>query len=415
MNILDDLKSRSLIKDTTATTELIAHLNTTTTLYCGFDPTADSLHVGSLLPLITLLRFKKFGHNPLALIGGATGMIGDPSGKSTERNLQNDEMVAHNRKCVTKQIKAITNLNVVDNFDWVSTLSILDFLRDTGKHFSINSMIKKDSVKQRIERNDQGISFTEFSYMLFQSLDFSHLNKELNCTLQIGGSDQWGNITAGIDLIHKQNKAIPAFGITIPLLTKNDGSKFGKSESGNVWLDANKTSAYEFFQFWLHTEDSSVYTFLKQFTFLSIDRINEIENIDATSNKKPIAQEILATEMTKLVHGEVGLSAAKRITDAFFSSDFSLITDSDFLQIESANGAFIITKPSMSLVDLIVSSGLASSKRQSREFINNNAVSINGLKVTDVSFEISKNELLSNRWLILKRGKKSLSLIKLVH
>jgi tyrosyl-tRNA synthetase len=415
VNILEDLKNRGLIKDTTSTTELDEHLDSATTLYCGFDPTADSLHVGSLLPLITLLRFKKMGHNPLALIGGATGMIGDPSGKSTERNLQNDEMVSYNRKCVTKQIQNITNLTVVDNFDWVSKLSILDFLRDTGKHFSINNMIRKDSVKKRIERSDQGISFTEFSYMLFQSLDFSHLNKTLNCTLQIGGSDQWGNITAGIDLIHKQNKNISAFGITIPLLTKNDGSKFGKSESGNVWLDSNKTSVYEFFQFWLHTEDSSVYTFLKQFTFLSIDRINEIKNIDTTSNKKPIAQEVLATEITKIVHGENGLSSAKRITDAFFSSDFSLMTDDDFSQIESANSVFNINKTPVSLVDLLVSSGLASSKRQSREFIKNNAVSINGSKIIDVSFEISKNELLFNRWLILKRGKKSLSLIKLAY
>jgi len=313
--LLEDLKARGLIAQTTADEELHQHLSSASrTLYCGFDPTADSLHIGSLVPLLILKRFQEAGHKPLALVGGATGLIGDPSFKAAERKLNSDDIVANWVDSIKKQVSAFIEFGeqenaaeVVNNLDWIGKMDSISFLRDVGKHFSVNAMIQKESVKQRIDREGAGISFTEFSYMLLQSYDFAALNKEKACTLQIGGSDQWGNITGGIDLTRRMNQE-KVFGITMPLVTKADGTKFGKTESGTIWLDPSKTSPYAFFQFWITTLDADVYKFLRYFTFLSIAEIEEIEEKDKTIKGRPQGQAILAREVTRLVHGEEGLS-----------------------------------------------------------------------------------------------------------
>ena len=340
-DLLNDLQARGLIVQMTAEEELNAHLSgASRTLYCGFDPTADSLHVGSLVPLLMLKRFQLAGHKPLALIGGATGLIGDPSFKAVERKLHKPEVVAEWVEKLRAQVSQFINFNdtlhsaeVVNNYDWTKDLSMLDFLRDVGKHFSINAMIQKESVKQRIDREDAGISFTEFTYMILQSYDFAEMNRLHNCTLQIGGSDQWGNITSGTDLTRRQN-GNQVFGLTMPLMTKSDGTKFGKTTRGTIWLDASKTSPYSFYQFWLSTADADVYQFLKYFTFLSVKEINDIERVEQKSNGKPEAQSILAREVTTLVHGEEGLQAAERITNALFSGKSGQLSKKDLEQIQ---------------------------------------------------------------------------------
>ena len=415
MNLLEDLELRGLVKDITHKDELSSHLmNNKISLYCGFDPTADSLHVGSLLPLVTLLRFKNEGHSPLALIGGATGLIGDPSGKHSERVLNSDQTVIEFSKCIENQIKYITSIKCIDNNEWTSSMSVIDFLRDVGKHFSVNSMIGKESVKQRINRDDQGISFTEFSYMLLQSMDFMFLNKNMNCALQIGGSDQWGNITSGIDLIRKSGgKDNVAFGLTIPLITKSDGTKFGKSESGNIWLDSSKTSPFNFFQFWLRTDDSDVIKFLKFFTFLTLEEISDIEMSDRMAGGRPKAQEVLAENLTKMVHGSDGLNSAKRITDAMFTSDFSGLSEKDFAQLSLDGINSINIDNSGLLIDNLILSNLASSKRQAREFISNGAISVNGEKINEFDFILNKTNSFFGKWFIMKRGKRNVALVKL--
>ena len=308
------------------------------TLYCGFDPTADSLHIGSLVPLLVLRRFQSSGHRPIALVGGATGLIGDPSFKASERQLNTPEVVAGWVDKLRQQVSQFVDFEgpnaalVVNNLDWTQGLDVLDFLRDVGKHFSVNNMIGKESVRQRLDREGAGISFTEFSYMILQSLDFAELYRQHGCGLQIGGSDQWGNITGGIDLTRRLHGA-QVFGLTLPLVTKSDGTKFGKTESGTIWLDANKTSPYAFYQFWLGTADADVYRFLRYFTFLSLSDIEAVERADSERSGRPEAQRLLAQEVTRLVHGDEGLSAAERITEALFSGDPSALAEPDLAQL----------------------------------------------------------------------------------
>ena len=321
--LLKDLQARQLIAQTTAVEELDAHLSEQPrVLYCGFDPTADSLHLGHLVPLLVLKRFQQFGHKPVALVGGATGLIGDPSFKAAERQLNTPDVVAGWVDRIKAQVSQFIDFDcgensavVANNLDWAGDMNVLDFLREVGKHFSVNAMINKESVQQRINREGSGISFTEFSYALLQGMDFAELNRRYDCTLQIGGSDQWGNIVGGIDLARRQNQA-RTFGLTVPLITKADGTKFGKTEGGAVWLDPKKTSQYAFYQFWMNTADADVYRFLQFFTFLPVEEIEAIKKADEEREGRPQAQQVLAREATRLVHGEEGLAAAERITAA---------------------------------------------------------------------------------------------------
>jgi len=410
--IIDELKDRGILSDITGEGELEALVNSgeKLTLYCGFDPTADSLHVGSLLPLMNMKRFADAGHNVIALIGGATGFIGDPSFKANERKLNTAETIDVFKAGIEKQIKTVLgeNIQVVDNLEWTQNMNVIDFLRDIGKHFSVNTMMNKESVKQRLNREGEGISFTEFSYQLLQGMDFLKLKEKFGCNLQIGGSDQMGNITAGTNLIHKTmgNKE-PAFGLTTKLLTKSDGEKFGKSESGTIWLSAEKTSPFDFFQFWLKTADSDVYDFLRFFSNMTVEEISQLEIDD--KNRKPLAQEIIAKEVTLMVHGTKGLDEALKITNALQKDDFSNLLENEIKSI--SNGMFNAksNEDSLPLVDALILSELAKSKREAREFIRNNSIKVNGNKVNEESFILNKADSLSNGIYFLKRGKRNLA------
>lgn len=415
---LHELQERGLVSQLTNESTINALLNEGTTLYCGFDPTADSLHVGSLLPLITLLRFKLAGHTIFPLIGGATGMIGDPSGKAKERTLNTEETVNHFKASITSQIKSVLgdDIEVVDNLDWTAQLSVLDFLRDIGKHFSVNAMLSKDSVRSRIEREEQGISFTEFSYQLLQSMDFHHLHKTKGCNLQLGGSDQWGNITSGIDLIHKKESAdVKVAGITIPLLVKSNGEKFGKSETGAVWLSAEKTSPFDFFQFWLNVSDEDVKRFFKMFSFRSVSEIDKILAEDE-SRDKPLAQRLLAIELTELVHGKAALESVLHIAKALFESNFDSMTEVDFIELERS-GIKSVESSEMMLIPEMVNAGLAKSRTQAREFLKNGAVAVNGKRISIGDEDINNvciTDIRFGRFAILQRGKKEFRLIKFI-
>ena len=416
--LVQDLHDRGLVAQTTdakALDELLARESVT--LYCGFDPTADSLHIGSLVPLLVLKRFQLAGHKPIALVGGATGMIGDPSFKATERKLNTPDVIASWVEKIRGQVTPFLNFEganaaiMANNYDWFSGMGALEFLRDIGKHFSVNTMIKKESVQQRLTREDQGISYTEFSYSLLQGYDFAELNKRYGCVLQIGGSDQWGNIVAGTDLTRRLHQK-HVFGLTLPLITKADGTKFGKTESGAIWLDPKKTSPYAFYQFWLNTADADVYKFLKFFTFLPVDRINEIEAADQANGGKPEAQRILAEEATRLVHGEVALMAARRISASLFSGDLADLTENDLEQLaQDGMPGVQLDKANGSLIDALVAANLAKSKSEARTFIQGGSVAVNGNKVDALEHVISGEELLYGRFTILRRGKKNYGLI----
>lgn len=383
-SVIQDLQSRGLIAQTTDIEALDALLNEQKiSLYCGFDPTADSLHIGHLLPVLALRRFQQAGHTPIALVGGATGMIGDPSFKAAERSLNSAETVAGWVESIRNQLTPFLSFDgdnaaiMANNADWFGSMNCLDFLRDIGKHFSVNAMLNKESVKQRIERDDVGISFTEFAYSLLQGYDFAELNKRHGAVLEIGGSDQWGNITAGIDLTRRLHQK-QVFGLTLPLVTKSDGTKFGKTEGGAVWLNAKKTSPYQFYQFWLKVADADVYKFLKYFTFLSIEEIDAIEAKDKASGTKPEAQRILAEEMTRLIHGEEALAAAQRISESLFAEDQSHLTESDFEQLALDGLPTFEVSESLNVVETLVKTGLASSNKEARGFVNSKAVLLNG-------------------------------------
>lgn len=429
MGLLADLEKRGLIAQRTAEIDLNEHLKTSRTLYCGFDPTADSLHIGSLVPLLILKRFQLAGHKPIALVGGSTGLIGDPSFKAAERKLNGPEVVQQWCDRLKEQIAQFVDFDpdsdsgaiMANNYDWTGELSVLDFLRDVGKHFSVNSMIQKESVKQRIEREGSGISFTEFSYMLLQSWDFAELYRQYECTLQIGGSDQWGNITGGIDLTRRLHGA-QVFGLTMPLITKSDGTKFGKTESGTVWLNPLKTSPYSFYQFWLQTADADVYRFLKYFTFLSVEEIDDIERQDAERQGRPEAQRILAEAVTRIVHGDEALLAAERITQALFSGSIDELSERDFEQLQqdglpcsSISGMDLDTAP---LTSLFAEAGLAKNGKQVKDALSRNAVICNGRELSwDDNMKAKEIFALSHakygKYFLLKLGKKTYQLFVL--
>ena len=429
MSLLKDLQARGLIAQTTDIEALEALLNEQKiALYCGFDPTADSLHIGHLLPVLALRRFQQAGHTPIALVGGATGMIGDPSFKAVERSLNSADTVAGWVDSIRNQLKPFLSFEgdnaavMANNADWFGQMNCLDFLRDIGKHFSVNAMLAKESVKQRIDRDDVGISFTEFAYTLLQSYDFAELNQRHGALLQIGGSDQWGNITNGIDLTRRlhQNQV---FGLTLPLVTKSDGTKFGKTEGGAVWLNAKKTSPYQFYQFWLKVADADVYKFLKFFTFLSIEEIDAIEAKDQASGSKPEAQRILAEEMTRLIHGEAALEAAQRISASLFAEDQSNLTETDFEQLALDGLPVFEVSGNVNVVEALVSSGLAQSNKEARGFVNSKAVVINGAAVTepnnpnhaaekpDDAYLLTDEHKRFGKYTILRRGKRNHALL----
>ena len=428
--LLADLKARGLIAQMTSEESLAEMLNEPQVVYCGFDPTADSLHIGSLVPLLTLKRFQQAGHAPIVLVGGATGLIGDPSFKSQERQLNTPEVVASWVSKIKAQTSQLINFSedgtnaaaMANNLDWMSDFNILDFLRDVGKHFSINNMINKESVKQRINREGEGISFTEFAYMLLQSYDFAELYRRHRCVLQIGGSDQWGNIVGGVDLTRRMHGA-HVYGLTLPLVTKADGTKFGKTESGTIWLDPKKTSPYAFYQFWLNAADADVYKFLKYFTFLSVDDIDKLERVDKDSGTKPQAQKVLAQEVTRLVHGDDGLRAAEVITRSLFDGSVGGLSVTNLMQLEQDGLPSSELDASLladnSLTSLFVTSDLAKNSKQVKDALMRNAVLVNGAAVGwDMNMEVNKVFSIDNglheKWFIVRLGKKSYHLFKLV-
>ena len=417
MDILQDLEFRGLINQQTDEKGLSELLSKESVrLYCGFDPTADSLHIGHMLPVLILRRFQQAGHQPIALVGGGTGLIGDPSGKKAERTLNEKETVAMFSERIKGQLSRFLDFEegenaavIANNYDWIGSLDVITFLRDIGKNFGINYMMAKDSVQSRIE---SGISFTEFSYMILQSYDFLNLYQTYNCKLQIGGSDQWGNITAGLELIRKSEEDAKAFGLTVPLVTKADGTKFGKTEGGAIWLDPEKTSPYEFYQFWINTDDRDVIKYLKYFTFLSHEEINELAESAKEAPEKREAQKALAAAMTTLVHGEEALEQAIRISQALFSGSISELTAEEIKQGFKDVPSYTHTGEGIGLIDLLVESKISPSKRQAREDISNGAIYLNGEREQDLQKTVGAEDRIEGQFTVIRRGKKKYTLIQ---
>ena len=418
MSILDELKWRGLVADCTDAAELEKKIAAPITLYCGFDPTADSLHVGNLVPLLALRRFQLLGHHPIAVAGGATGSIGDPSGKTAERQLLTKEILDHNIASVKIQLAKLLDFEtkqnparLVDNASWTQNISFLDFLRDIGKHFSVNQMVAKESVRARMEDREVGISYTEFSYMLLQAFDFYVLSRDQGCDLQIGGSDQWGNITAGIDLIRKKLSK-PAFGLTLPLITKADGTKFGKTESGTIWLSPQRTSVYRFYQFWVNADDRDVIRYLKYFTFLGRE---EIESLEAQHTANPgarVAHRALAKAVTDLLHGEAATQEAIRASEILFGGGLDDIGEGTFNDIvgevpSKDLEAAKLAAPGLSLIELFVHAGLAPSKGQARKDLEGGGLYLNNIRITEVAKSATTADLLFGKHLLLRKGKRN--------
>ena len=408
--LIEDLKWRGLIYQQTDEQGIEDLLNKEqVTLYCGADPTADSLHIGHLLPFMTLRRFQEHGHRPIVLIGGGTGMIGDPSGKSEERVLQTKDQVAKNVEGLSAQMHKLFEFGtdkgavLVNNKDWLSQISLISFLRDYGKHVGVNYMLGKDSIQSRLEN---GISYTEFTYTILQAIDFGHLNRELNCKIQVGGSDQWGNITSGIELMRRMYGQTEAYGLTIPLVTKSDGKKFGKSESGAVWLDAEKTTPYEFYQFWINQSDEDVIKFLKYFTFLSKEDINRLEQSRDEAPHLREAQKALAENVTEFIHGKEALDDAIRISEALFKGDLKSLSSKDIKAGFKEVPQVEVSKATTNIIDVLIESGIASSKRQAREDVNNGAIYINGEREQSVDHNLTDEDKFDNEFTIIRRGKK---------
>ncbi len=425
--IINQLRQRGLVAQVSADKELEEHLDQPRTLYCGFDPTADSLHLGHLVPLLVLKRFQEAGHTPIALVGGATGMIGDPSFKAAERKLNTPDVISSWADKIKGQVSQFIDFDcgansavVANNLDWTEKMSALEFLRDVGKHFSVNNMINKESVKLRLDREGSGISFTEFSYALLQGMDFAELNRRHDCTLQVGGSDQWGNIVGGIDLARRQNKS-QCFALTVPLITKADGTKFGKTEAGAVWLDPTKTSPLAFYQFWLNVADADVYKFLHYFTFLSLEEISAVEEADRQAEGKPQGQAVLAREATRLVHGEEGLAAALRITEALFTGDPNQLPESDFEQLcldgmpsSQLPVADLGEKP---LTSLLVDCGMAKAGREVKDALGRQSVFVNGRAIgAEQNMQAAElfdpSNALFGRFFLVRLGKKKYHLFQ---
>jgi len=412
MDILDDLKFRGLINQTSNLEGLRKEMNKgRISLYCGFDPTADSLHIGHLLPILTLKRFQDAGHQPIALVGGGTGLIGDPSGKKEERTLNPDKVVKKWSNALKTQLAQFLDFKrkdnpalIVNNYDWLGKIKAIDFLRDIGKYFTVSYMLAKESVKARLE---SGISFTEFNYMVLQAYDFLNLFKKYDCKLQIGGSDQWGNITAGIDLIKKKTER-EVYGLTLPLVSKADGTKFGKTETGTIWLDAKKTTPYQFYQFWVNTDDRDVVQYLKYFTFLSKQEIESLEKKVKKNPEKREAQKILANKVTSLVHDGKTAQFVEKISQKLFYNDIKDFSEKE-LQMIFENIEIISFKniKEINLIDLLTNMKVCSSKRQAREDIQNKIIFINGRLYDDARQIIKKSDCLYNKYLIIKKGKKN--------
>lgn len=403
MKLFDELKYRGLINDVTSP-QLEEKLNNGgLTFYIGTDPTGDSLHIGHYSSLLCAKRLKEHGHHPIMLVGGATGFIGDPKA-SGERNMLTKEVLEHNYQCLSKQIEALFGFEMVNNLDWTKDISVIDFLRDYGKYFNVNYMINKETVKRRL---DVGISYTEFSYMILQALDFLHLYEDKGCTLQLGGQDQWGNITSGLELIRKKHGAdVECYGLTMPLITKADGTKFGKSESGTVWLDKHKTSAYEMYQFLVNSEDEKVIDYLKKLTFLSKEEIDALEEKVKTEPHFREAQKTLAKEVVTFLHGEEEYNKALKITNALFKGN---IKELDAGELQDALKGFEAAEiaDELTLTDTLVQAGIASSKREAREWINQGSIQINGDKVKDVEFIVSSKNAISKGRTLIKKGKRN--------
>jgi tyrosyl-tRNA synthetase len=419
MNIMDELQWRGLLADCTDPQELAKRVNAgPITLYCGFDPTADSLHVGNLVPLLGLRRFQLLGHHPIALAGGATGSIGDPSGKTQERQLLTKEVLAHNIAKVKEQLRRVLDFDtpanparLLDNATWTAPVSFLDFLRDIGKHFSVNQMVAKESVRSRMEDREAGISYTEFSYMLLQAFDFYVQCRDYNCELQIGGSDQWGNITAGIDLTRKK-LGRTVFGLTMPLITNSDGSKFGKTVAGAVWLDTARTSVYKFYQYWIRTDDRDVIRYLKFFTFLSQEEIAALEKQHMQDPGARIAHKALAKAFTDLVHGSDATAEAMRASDILFGGDLAGISETTFNEIVGEVPTKEIGKAELDgtdkpLVELLMHGGLCSSKGQARKDIEGGGVYVNNLREASFQRVVAAKDLLFGKHLLLRKGKRN--------
>ena len=416
---IDELRWRGLLTQVSDEQGLLEYLDSgCQSLYCGFDPTADSLHVGSLVPLLALRRFQLQGHRPLLLLGGATGMIGDPSGRDDERSLNAGETVSNWIQALRVQVSGFlefdtqdgTAAKIVNNLDWTHDLPVIDFLRNIGKHFSVNSMIQRDSVKSRLERTNEGISYTEFSYMLLQAMDFLRLAQNEGCLLQIGGSDQWGNIVSGIDLI-RRHTGESAFAFTMPLVTKADGTKFGKSAAGAVWIDPKKTSPYAFYQFWLNTADADVVSFLKLFTFLAQDEIEslEVEIQDRPELRK--AHKKLAQEVTTIVHGEQAVVAAERISAALFAGDAGQLLESDLQELQQDGMPCTSCAAGTGLLTAMVEAGLTKSTGEARKLIQVNGIKLNGDSIDDVGRDLTFEDALFKRFYLLRKGKKNYHLI----
>lgn len=423
-DIFADLAWRGLIQQTTDDRYLSQWLGSgSRTLYVGFDPTAASLHVGSLLPLLTLRRFQRAGHRPIALVGGATGMIGDPSGKSEERNLMSVETLRANVEGLQQQMRQFLDFDcgersalLVNNFDWMRTFSFLDFLRDVGKNFPVNVMLNKDSVKSRLERSDGGLSYTEFSYMLLQAYDFVYLYDQYGCQLQAGGSDQWGNITAGIDLARRM-RSVQLYGLTCPLLTKSDGTKMGKTEKGTVWLAADRTSPYAFYQYWINVADADAGTCLRMLTELARE---EIESLDRSRETEPHlrqSQKRLAEELTRLVHGETGLATARRATDVFFGAEIADLNDAQLVEIFADVPSKQLPRARLAddglpLIDALTEAGLAKSKGEARRTIQQGGAYVNNRRITDLETRLTATHLASQTVMVLRSGKKNYALLR---
>ncbi len=431
-NLVEELRWRGLIHDVMPGTEEQL-LKEATSAYIGFDPTSDSLHIGSLVPIILLMHLRKFGHRPIALVGGATGMIGDPSGKSNERNLLDEATLNHNVNGIKSVLSRFLDFDATDatapvlvnNYDWMKDFSFIEFAREVGKRITVNYMMTKDSVKKRLsgEEGGEGMSFTEFTYQLIQGYDFYHLNKEYNCLLQMGGSDQWGNITTGTELVRRMNvdneERAKAFGMTCPLITKADGSKFGKSEGGNVWLDAEKTSPYKFYQFWLNTTDVDAEKYIKIFTFLDQETV---EKLIAEHNEAPhlrILQKKLAEELTLLVHTQEDLESAIFASNAFFSKDMTDLRTLNekqlveiFEGIPQAEVAIADLNNGIDIVTLLnEKAGFLASNGEARRALKENSISVNKEKVTE-EFSLTSNDLVGNKFVLLQRGKKNYFVVK---
>ncbi|MEK3807616.1 tyrosine--tRNA ligase [Bacillus sp. FSL H8-0547] len=416
--LLKDLQFRGLINQMTDEEGLKKVLEEESVkLYTGFDPTADSLHIGHLLPILTLRRFQQAGHRPIALVGGATGMIGDPSGKKAERTLNTSDIVKEWSDKIKNQLSRFLDFDpsgknpavLANNFDWIGSMDLITFLRDVGKNFGINYMLAKDTVASRIE---SGISYTEFSYMILQSYDFLNLYRTEGCRLQVGGSDQWGNITAGLELIRKSEENAKAFGLTVPLVTKSDGTKFGKTEGGAIWLDKEKTTPYEFYQFWINTDDRDVIKYIKFFTFLSHEEIGSLEQQLTDAPEKRAAQKALAEEMTKLVHGEKSLEQAIKISQALFSGNIKELTGDEIEQGFKDVPAFTVEENEIGLIDLLVNAKISPSKRQAREDVSNGAVYINGERVQETDKVLGAEHRIDGKFTVIRRGKKKYTLIQ---